>query len=290
MSQFELIDVVEVNNTLGECVLWDDRKQSFWWTDIQASKLFEYDYIKRKLVVHSVPERLASFGFTEDKDTLVCAFASGFALYNPISAQIDWLAKPEPHLPFNRFNDGRVDREGRFWAGTMAEQGSDAQGSLYCLNQRECTKIFSDIGIPNSLCWSPDGNKLYFADSTTHTIQVHEFEQLNARPANAKLFANTTPHAPDGSTVDADGCLWNALWGGGKVIRYNPEGTLTDELQLPVSQPTCVAFGGVDMNLLFVSTANEGLTDKQLKQQPQAGNLFIYQTPYSGLREPRFRI
>lgn len=294
MSRFELIDVVNVNNTLGECVLWNDRQQTIWWTDIQESKLFQYDYLQRKLTVYPVPERLASFGFTEDEDTLICAFASGFALYSPTTTQIEWLAKPETHLPFNRFNDGRVDRQGRFWAGTMTEQdsqGADAQGSLYCLTQRECQKIFTGLGIPNSLCWSPDGSKLYFADSTSHAIQVYEFDQLKGRPTNPVLYTKTTPPlAPDGSTVDAEGCLWNAQWQGAKVIRYNKDGTPLDELQLPASQPTCVAFGGVGMNLLFVSTASVGLTGNQLEQEPQAGNLFIYQTPYSGLIEPRFRI
>lgn len=291
MSRFELIDVVEVNNTLGECTLWDDRQQKFWWTDIHESKLYEYNYIERELAEHLLPERLASFGFTEREGTLICAFASGFALYTPAEAHIEWLAKPETHLAGNRFNDGRVDRQGRFWAGTMAEQDSDAQGSLYCLSQRECNKVFSGIGIPNSLCWSPDGSKLYFADSTTHAINVYEFDPLEARPSNPALFTKTPPpHEPDGSTVDAQGYLWNALWGGGKVIRYDQQGTPVDELQLPVSQPTCVALGGVDMNLLVVSTAKVGLTDEQLATEPQAGNLFIYQTRHTGLRESRFRL
>lgn len=294
MFQFELIDVVEVNNTLGECVLWNDRQQKVWWTDIQESTLFQYDYIKRKLNKYALPERLASFGFTENDDILVCAFASGFALYNTVTNKIDWLAKPETHLPDNRFNDGRVDRQGRFWAGTMNEKdpaARGARGSLYCLTGMECQRIFSDVGIPNSLCWSRDSRRFYFADSTTHTIQRYDFDAETAHPSQPQPFAQSPPpHEPDGSCVDVDDCLWNALWCGGKVVRYESDGAPLDELKLPVSQPTCVAFGGTEMNLLFVTSARVGLTVGQLDKEPQAGSLFIYQTPYSGLPESRFRI
>jgi L-arabinonolactonase len=293
MNQFELIDIVETNNTLGEGVLWDDRQQNVWWTDILESRIYRYDPVTRALNSHTLPERLTSFGFTEKSDLLVCAFASGFALYEPESKKIEWLARPEMHLRGTRLNDGRVDRQGRFWAGSMVEQQSADHegGSLYCLTGRECKKIFGGIKISNSICWSPDSQTLYFADSPTHTIHRYAFDASSGIPGKPEIFTRITPpHEPDGSTVDAQGFLWNAAWGGGKVTRYDHKGQPVDQLLLPVTQPTCVAFGGSQMNLLFVSTARVGLTTDQLKQQPQAGNLFIYRTPYTGLPESRFRI
>lgn len=298
MTPFELIDTVKVGNTLGECVLWNERQQSVWWTDILEAKLYSYHYTQRALAVHALPERLASFGFTEDDDKLICAFASGFAVYSPTSQKIDWLAQPEKELPGNRFNDGRVDRQGRFWAGTMVEhppnqQSSDREvkGGLYRLTGKDCKKILDGINIANSICWSPDSSKFYFADSPTHTINVYDFDTLSGTPGRPDIFTRTTPpYEPDGSTVDADGHLWNAMWGSGKVVRYAPNGHLVEELVLPASQPTCVAFGGQDMNILFVTTARVGLTENQLKTEPQAGHMFIYQTPYSGLLECRFKV
>jgi len=295
MNRFELIDTIKVNNTLGECVLWNDHQQSVWWTDILEAKLYSYNYTKRALAVLPLSERLASFGLTEYDDTLICAFASGFALYNLMSQTVEWLARPESEISGQRFNDGRVDRQGRFWAGTMVEaQSPDSEeknGSLYRLSGSDCQKMLGGIKISNSICWSPDSSKFYFADSTTHIINAFEFDSRSGNPTNPTPFVRTTPpYEPDGSTVDVEGFLWNAQWGGGKVARYSPEGRPADELTLPVSQPTCVAFGGGDMNLLFVTTAKVGLTAEQLKQQPQAGNLFIYRTPYTGLPESRFKI
>lgn len=294
MSNFELLDTVATHSSLGEGVLWNNRQQNVWWTDILEARLYQYDLAERALKVHILPERLASFGFTEHDSILVCAFTSGFALYEPGSQKIDWLAQPELHLPGHRFNDGRVDRQGRFWAGTMVEQepaNSSELGSLYRLTRGECKKIFGGIRIPNSICWSADSREFYFADSTTHRIHRYQFDAAGGLPANPEIFASTTPpYGPDGSTIDAQGFLWNAQWGSGKVTRYDRHGTPVDELQLPVSQTTCVAFGGSDMNLLFVTSARVGLTADQLDREPQAGNLFIYRTPYQGLAESRFKI
>lgn len=286
----EFVDRIETHNTLGECVLWNDRQQSVWWTDIHEARLYRYQLQQRHLTTYIVPERLASFGFTEDDDWLICAFASGFALYQPDSQKIDWIARPEADNSGTRFNDGRVDRQGRFWAGTMCErQPMEPVGSLYCLSGRHVKKMLGDIFIANSICWSPDSSEFYFADSPRYTIHRYAFNAVTGEPHAPNVFATTAaPHEPDGSTVDADGYLWNAVWGGGKVVRH---GSGVDrELQLPVSQPTCVAFGGADLNLLLVSTARIGLSAEQLEREPDAGNLLIYRTPYRGLAESRFKI
>lgn len=294
MTRIKLIGTVEVGNTLGECVLWNERQQSVWWTDIHESRLYQYDLDGGTLNVHELPERLASFGFTETDGTLICAFASGIALYHLESGQVAWLARPEMDVRGTRFNDGRVDRQGRFWAGTMVEQptaSSADSGSLYCVTRGDCRRIFSGLQIPNSICWSPDSSSFFCADSTSHTIQRYAFNSETGSPSDPEVFAKIAPPVePDGSTTDAEGFLWNAHWGGGKVVRYDSNGEPADEVVLPVSQPTCVALGGRDLNLLFVTTAKVSLTSEQLASQPAAGNLFIYATPYSGLPESHFKI
>lgn len=290
MSDFELLDCVEVHNTLGECILWNDRDQSAWWTDIHSARLYRYELAHQSLESFPLPERLASFGFTENEGWLICAFASGFALYHPRTEQLDWIAKPEQDVVGTRFNDGRVDRFGRFWSGTMVEsESATAMGSLYCLSGRRCQKVLSDIRISNSICWAPDNKTFYFADSPRYKILAYEFDAATSALTRPRTFADiSAPIEPDGSTVDAEGFLWNAQWGGGKVVRYNPQGEVALEIPLPVSQPTCVAFGGSELNLLMVTSANIGLSAEQTEQQPQAGNLFIYKTPFQGLPESRF--
>lgn len=292
-----MLKTIPVGNTLGECILWDDRSRSAWWTDIHAAVLYRYAHATSSLQRYELPERLCSFGFTDNDDRLVCAFASGFALYSPTSGELGWLYRPEKDFRGTRFNDGRVDRQGRFWSGTMVEgdardaAGGATKGSLYWIRGGERHKALGGIAISNSLCWSVDGSILYFADSPTRRIMAYAFDRATGELGGGKLFADTSGDGePDGSVVDADGFLWNARWGASKIARHAPTGEVDAELDLPVSQPTCICFGGEDLDLLFVSTAREGLSPESLESQPQAGHVLVYRTAYRGLREDRYRL
>ncbi len=299
MSVCELLKTIRVGNTLGECILWNAENQLVWWTDIHESTLYNFNPASSELKKYELPERLGSFGFIDNDSRLICAFASGFAIYQPENGEIEWLARPELSYRGTRFNDGRVDREGCFWAGTMVEgdglneSGNPVKGSLYRLAGRNCTRMLGDIDISNSICWSLDGSTLYFANSPTqiiHAFDMNGDSGLSGSLLNKGIFAKSAyPATPDGSVIDADGYLWNAQWGGGKIVRYSPLGDIDYELQLPVSQPTCICFGGPDMNWLFVTTANENLNAAQLVAQPNAGDVFIYRTRFKGLVEPRFK-
>ncbi|WP_417318765.1 SMP-30/gluconolactonase/LRE family protein [Emcibacter sp.] len=295
MTRPELIETIPVGNILGEGVLWDSQSGTVWWTDIEASRLYHYNPENREIGHFETPERLGSFALTDKKDWFLAAFESGFARYNPVQGQVDWIARPEEDLSHTRFNDGRVDRQGRFWAGTMVEDdrsGITERGGLYRLDPDGVARPqLGDISISNSLCWSPDGSRMYFADSPSHLIEVFDFDPVQGRPFNRKAFAETPEGIhPDGSTVDREGFLWNAQWGGGKVVRYSSGGDIHLVLDLPVSQPTCVAFGGRDLSLLFVTTARADLTEEQLKTEPDAGHLLIYQTNVVGLEEVRVKL
>ncbi|PCI51755.1 MAG: gluconolaconase [Alphaproteobacteria bacterium] len=286
--------IVPVQNTLGEGVLWDGRSGAFWWTDIQNCKLHRFILENEKLDIFQTPERLCAFGFTDEEGLLVAAFESGYASFRPETGDIQWIRKPFDGVEGLRFNDGRVDPAGRFWCGTMAEDGKSEtiqKSKLFCLNEAmEVSAHISDIHIANSLCWSPDGKYMYFADSPKQQIQRYDFDMANGACSNARIFASTTGSiAPDGSVTDAQGYLWNAQWDGSRVVRYAPDGTIDFILEMPVSQPTCVAFGGPSLDLLCITTAQENLSDDALKSQPQAGNLFIYQVDANGLPAPMFK-
>ncbi len=287
----EPVRIIEVGNTLGEGVLWNVETQSLWWTDIQERRLYRYDWDSRSLSRFTTPERLCSFGFVRGSERLIAAFESGFALYDPITGATTWLARPEAGRPSMRFNDGRVDRQGRFWAGSMAETAAGAgKANLYCLDGsgRACRRE-SGLTISNSICWSPDGTRFYFADSPRRTIWQYAFDTASSGISDRRQFAQTPDGAfPDGATVDAEGFLWSAHWGGGRVVRYAPDGRIERLLEMPVSQPSCVAFGGPKLDLLFVTTAREGLKEDVLGSQTGAGDVFVYDIGITGLPEERY--
>jgi L-arabinonolactonase len=262
----ELIDTIEIGNMLGEGVQWHVTSQTLWWTDIQKACLYRYKLKTKGIKQYIMPERVGCFSFI----------------------------RPELSIKGNRLNDGRTDRQGRFWAGSMVEhRNNDKQSAaLYCLdNAKHCRKTLNDIEISNGLCWSPDGLTMYHADSPKRTIYRYDFEPSTGVPSNKRVFAQTSKNSfPDGACIDSQGCLWSAHWGGRKVVRYSPEGIHNFEIHIPTKQPSCLAFTGKNLDLLVVTSAKQDLTAKQLLEEPQAGHVFIYQlTGVSGLEEAQVR-
>jgi L-arabinonolactonase len=292
MYDLSPIDVFKVGNILGEGILWDSRRGALWWTDIQGRKLHRHDWSSGRIQILDAPERIGSFGLVKDSDDLIAAFASGIALYHPHAQTVTWLARPEAVTPGIRFNDGRVDRRGRFWCGTMVEgtqRGLSA--SLYSIAAaRELRCHLEGVKISNSLCMSPNGTQLYFADSPTRTINAYELLEPEGILGKHKIFAQTPEGAyPDGAAIDAEGCLWSAHWGAGVVVRYTPDGRIDRTLRVPASQPSCVCFAGPDLDVLCVTSARENLDPSALDAEPDAGNVFLYRVGVQGLPEPEYR-
>ena len=286
------IDIFGVANILGEGILWDSRRHALWWTDIQGRRLYRYDWARASLQTLDTPERVGSFGLIAGSERLITAFASGFALYDATGGTIDWLAPAEALAPGLRFNDGRVDRRGRFWSGTMVEaEPRGTRGSLYSVaGAGEVRCHVRDIQIANGLCHSPDGGRLYFADSAVRAIFVCELLEPDGLLGRPALFARTPEGAfPDGATIDADGCMWSAHWGAGCVVRYTPDGRIDRTLRIPTRQPSCVCFGGPDLDVLCVTSAREGLDDAALNGEPNAGDVFLYRPGAQGLPESEYR-
>src|SRR5262245_26360178 len=173
------IEIIPAGNTLGEGILWDSRREVLWWTDIQRRRLHRYLPGSGAMEVLETPERVGSFGLVAESELLIAAFESGIALYHPQDKSVQWLARPQADVTGVRFNDGRVDRRGRFWSGTMAESAERPPlGNLYSVDQTGTARCqLRDVRISNSLCMSPDGRLLYFADSPTHTINVYELRE-----------------------------------------------------------------------------------------------------------------
>jgi L-arabinonolactonase len=286
------VAILPVHNVLGEGILWDSRRQVLWWTDIQSRRLYRHDWLRANTQILDTPERVGSFGLVAGSEQLITAFESGIALYDTRDGAVSWLTRHGNPDPAVRFNDGRVDRQGRFWSGTMVEGGqSSASGCLYSVDPTFGTRCqLTGVRISNSLCMSPDGRQLYFADSPTRTIRVFELNEPQGTLGASRIFAQTPAGAePDGATIDADGCLWSAHWGAGSVVRYTPEGRIDRTLRVPASQPSCVCFAGPDLDLLCVTTARADLSEAALLSEHNAGDVFLYRVGVKGLPEVEYR-
>jgi len=291
MSTLTPIDILSVGNTLGEGILWDSRREVLWWTDIQGRRLHRYEWTHGAMQIVDTPDRVGSFGLVEASENLITAFASGIALYDVHEQSVAWLTT-ETLGPGIRFNDGRVDRRGRFWSGTMVEgERLAAGGCLYSIDATgEARCHVRGVWISNGLCVSPDGTRLYFADSPTRTISVYDLIEPEGVLGTPRLFARTPKGAyPDGAAIDADGCMWSAQWGAGRIVRYTPDGRIDRTLEVPTSQPSCVCFGGPDLDVLCVTSAREGLDGSRLHAEPHAGDVFLYRAGVKGLPEPEYR-
>ena len=281
---------LDCRNELAECVLWDERQGLLWWTNIHAAELWSWDpFVGSSPVVHPMPDRVGAFGLCE-RGGLILGLASGFALYDPRSREVLTIVDVEGDLPTTRLNDGRVDPFGCFVCGGMDEATNQAPlSAVYRLNEHgRVAPIISGIHCANSICWSPDGSEMYFADMSTGRIDVYTYVP-HARPRWKREFAKVSGVGlPDGSQVDADGYLWNAEWGGSRIVRYAPDGTVDRAISLPVTNPTCLTLGGPGLDVLFVSTARFGLSTHDLTSQPEAGGIFALRPGVRGRLEHRY--
>lgn len=230
-----------------------------------------------------------------DDGRVVAALQTGFAIIDIANGAIQPIADPESELSNNRFNDGKCDTAGRFWAGTMSMDGSANQAALYTLGQDLSVSCkIPNVTIANGLAWRQDDKLFYFIDTATNRVAAYDYDVVTGDIKNKRIIIDRTQREgyADGMTIDTDGMLWIALWGGWKVERWNPQtGELISAVNLPVSKPTSCIFGGPDMQDLYITSARHGLTDEELQAQPLAGSLFVVKnTGQQGLPVNRFKM
>jgi sugar lactone lactonase YvrE len=219
------------------------------------------------------------------------ATGKGFAFWDPGKKQFTFLTDPDPGVPGARFNDGKTDPQGRFWAGKMSD---NPENSLFRLDPDQSVhRMESNVIVSNGLGWSPDHRVMYFTDSLARVIYAYDFDAETGQIANRRVFASIpdTPGEglPDGLAVDEQGGVWSARWGGWKIVRYSPEGRIEDEIAMPVEFPTSCAFGGPDLNHLYITSAWVEVRPENRAEQGMAGDLFRIQVGVRGLPEPYFR-
>lgn len=283
--------LIDSQCTLGEGATWCAASGRFWWTDIEGKRLFRHDpRMTGDSATESfeMPERLACFAMCADPGVLLLGLASRLAFFEIASGRIETIVEVEADLP-TRLNDGRCDREGRFVFGTKHDV-DDAQpiGGFYRLNLDLSLERLplGNFAINNSTAFSPDGATMYYCDTPTRQIRACDYPSFH----NQRVFVELTDDTgfPDGSTVDADGGLWNAQWAGRRVVRYAADGRETARIAVPSAQPSCVAFGGASLDTLFITTARGGLNDDALKTDAHAGGVFTAQPGARGIAEPVF--
>ncbi|MBN9390108.1 MAG: SMP-30/gluconolactonase/LRE family protein [Chloroflexi bacterium] len=289
--RYEAEHFLATQNSLGEGALWSVDEQALYWVDLDSNYFYRWDYRTGQQRTYDAGQLVGCLRLRANGG-LVLAAQHGFAFWDFDQDRLVPVTDPEQR-PDIRFNDGGVDPQGRFWAGSMlfGPQIGNPGGSLYRLDpDHSVHKMVSPVAIPNGIGWSPDRKTMYHADTTYNTIYAYDYDDATGQIENKRVFVYTPdgPGQPDGFTIDAEGYIWSCCWDGWSVVRYNPQGQVDSEVHLPVARVTSCAFGGPDLDELFITTARTGLTEEQLRQQPQAGDIFRLKTGVKGVRAASF--
>lgn len=274
---------------LGEGPVWDDAEQALFWVDIKKQTIYRLDPRSGAVQTWAVPGQIGCVTL-DHEGNFIAALQQGIFRVDRLSGVCELLVDPEPALPTNRFNDGKVDPQGRFWAGTLPDNEVwDPVGSLYVLGVNgTCERRLSGLRCSNGLGWSPDGRTMYVTDSMVGTIWAFDFDGANGELSGQHVFAQwpASEGVPDGLAVDEDGHVWTAVWDGGTIRRFTPSGRLERTVPMPVQRPTSCAFGGADLDILYVTSASIGLDI----QGTLDGALFAFEPGVKGLTVPRCAI
>ena len=276
---------------LGEGPVWDAAAGCLYFVDIVRGRVHRIDPAPRTWETFHVDRMVGAVALTEAGD-LVLAVKGGFALLDIDTGGVQPVAGVDADRPEIRMNDGKCDPAGRFWAGTMALDERPGAGHLYRLDpDGSVTAMLGGVSISNGLDWSDDGRLMYFIDTPTGSIDVFDFDLPTGAIANRRSLVRIPPDegAPDGMTLDAEGCLWVALWGGGAVHRYAPDGSRDAVIRLPTAYPTSCAFGGPDLRDLYITTAAIALSERERAEQPSAGGVFVARPGVAGRAPHRFK-
>jgi sugar lactone lactonase YvrE len=265
--------VLDAHAELGEGPAWEAANRKLVWVDIKASHVHRFDPATGEDQTLDVGQHVGAAVPRADGGLLL-ALRDGFARF--AGGAVSSIAQVEADRPENRMNDGKCDPRGRFWAGTMADDERPGVGTLYRLDERGVTPMVTGVTISNGLAWSADERTMYYIDTPTGGVDAFDYDPDTGSISDRRRVV-TIPEGngtPDGMTLDDEGCLWVALWGGWGVHRYLPDGSLDTVVPLPVKQVTSCAFGGEGRDELYITSAAIGLSPEERAAQPHAGALF----------------
>jgi sugar lactone lactonase YvrE len=268
---------LDARATLGECPLWHERRKKLYWVDILEKEIHEFDPSSGRDRSYNVGHFVGCIGIRK-KGGLILGLHHTLAQFDFRTKNLRHICRLDGGRRDIRFNDGKCDPAGRFWAGTMDLDAKPNRGGLYVLDsQRRIRRVLDGVTISNGMAWSLDATTMYYTDSATREIWAFDYDQRTGSICNRRVAIRIPKRAglPDGMTLDAEGMLWVALWGGGRVTRWNPQtGILLETIRLPVSLVTSCAFGGPGLGVLFITSARATLKSASLAREPLAGGLF----------------
>jgi sugar lactone lactonase YvrE len=277
-------------NMLAEGPYWHAGRKSFFWVDIDGKKFHEYNWVTGKVNEWKLDYRVSLIAESNYSHHLLLGVQGGLISFNLDNSTFEWLRDIEKEIPMNRTNDGGCDPYGRLWIGTMHREFHKGKGSLYSVeHDLSIKKRLDNVTISNGIVWSQDGTKMYYIDSPTKTIQCFLFNNETGDLQFEKIAIRINEGSPDGMCMDEEGMLWIAQWDAFGVYRWNPgTGKLLDRIELPVPQVSSCAFGGENMDQLFITTARENMDEETLKKYPLSGNVFIAKPGVKGIRVHKF--
>jgi sugar lactone lactonase YvrE len=282
---------IDARAGLGECPRWSAREAALYWVDIAAHELHRFEPSTGARRVRRFDEPVGCFALRH-RGGLVLALRHGFALLDDFDGELRPIGPGiEAGRADIRFNDGRADAAGRFWAGTVNLGKSAADAALYRLQpDGAAARMAQGALTSNGLAFSPDDRTLYWADTPNHVVFAFDFELKSGVIRNRRVFHRFPPGGgrPDGASVDEGGCYWVALYDGGRVARLSPEGRILQEVAVPARRVTMIGFGGLDRRTAYVTSARAGLTPAELADTPQAGGVFAFEVETPGLSECDF--
>lgn len=287
---YRLEHLLSIHNNLGEGPLWHTDEECLYWVNITEKQIHRLHPADGQHDIFDVGVQVGVMG-RRTAGGFVLATDRGFAFWQPgRSASLDFFAYPEADVVDSRFNDGAIDRCGRFWAGTLNERRTPTS-RLYRLDaDLSIHSMVNGLTTPNGIGWSPDGMIMYYTDSHRRTIYASDFDPLSGKLSHTRPLVQTPEGegSPDGMAVDEDGYLWSARWNGWKIVRYTPAGEVDREVRLPVQCPSSCAFGGKNLDELYITSARTALDDEQRRAQPLSGDLFRYYPGVRGLEPVQF--
>jgi len=263
---------------LAESPVWDADNNRIYWVDIEKGILHWYNFSDQAKHELAIGQKIGSVALIA-QNRLVAALENGFFSIDTLKKSVTPIIEIESQISTNRFNDGKCDPAGRFWAGTMSVIGKPNAGKLYMLDGNfRVMELLRGVGCSNGMAWSPDHATFYYIDSLSYQLVTYDFDMFLGAISNQKILIQFAPDEgiPDGMTTDSQGALWIAMWDGGNVSRYDPvSGKLLLRIKFPVARISSCTFGGPELSDLFITTARVGLSEQQLKDQPLAGSVFV---------------
>jgi sugar lactone lactonase YvrE len=288
VSNYPLNNVLEARARLGESTLWDAERSLLYWVDIYNHRLHKFDPASGEDQFFEVGDVIGPIALA-GPDRLIIAQRDRIAFLNPQNGELTHLLSAEADKPDNRFNDGKCDPQGRFWFGSIAQTPN--QASLYRYDPDGSLHVMeTGLTISNGLGWSPEGTTFYLTDSAEGEIYAYRFDPDSGTIHDRRVLIDFSDEdaEPDGMAIDAEGCIWSALWNGWCVVRFDPDGKEMMRVKLPVQCPTCCAFGGEHLTDLYITTASVGLSQQEIEKGFHAGDLFCLKTDIAGMPSPVF--